>query len=73
MIETLIEINNGLIEKYKNDEKLLKKYEIIKEILFNKTAFFNMQIETSYSLLRDLGIKEEDLQSCYIQLITPKS
>ena len=62
MIEELQMINYVLIEKNKNNPELLKKYELIKKILDAKDPFMNMPIEYAYSILRDLGVKEKDLQ-----------
>lgn len=69
MIEELQMINYVLIEKNKNNPELLKKYELIKKILDTKDPFMNMPIEYAYSILRDLGVKEEDLQKVYLDLL----
>lgn len=62
----LIEINSG-------NEEELKKYQVIKKILSDDKCFFKMDIEYAYSILRDLGIPEEELKKYYSELIDIKN
>lgn len=72
MIEKLRQINDKLIELNLNNEKNLKKHQIIKEILSDEKCFFKISIEHAYSILRDLGIKESALKDTYEILIDSK-
>ncbi len=69
MIEDLKNINEKYIEKYKENPKELKKYEIIKKILNEKDCFLKMNIEYAYAILRDLNIPEDKIKEVYLQLI----
>ena len=68
MIEKLRKINNGLLLLNKNSKEK-EKYELIAKILEDDQCFFKIDIETSYAILRDLGVKEENLRSIYQELI----
>lgn len=46
-----------------------EKYSIIQEILANDNAFFELDVDTSFAILRDLGIQENDLKKVYLELI----
>ena len=46
-----------------------EKYTTISNILGNDNCFFEMDIDTAYSLLKDLRVKEEDIRKCYLELI----
>lgn len=50
-----------------------KKYTIIQNILKNDNCFFEMSIEESYAILRDLKVKEEDLKLVYMILISKEN
>ena len=52
-----------------NNEVEYRKYKIIKEVLIDDDCFLNIDIEHAYAILRDLGIEEERLRSCYSSLI----
>lgn len=69
MLEKLIEINNYIIEQTTDEEKK-EKHLLIKKILNDKQCFLKMNIETSYALLRELNIPEENLKSVYSDLIS---
>lgn len=69
MIEKLIEINEKLIKLNENNENELRKQLLIKEILKEKDCFSKIDIEKSYSILRDLKIPEKNLRSIYMKLI----
>ncbi len=47
-----------------------RKQEIIAEFLNAPWQFLNLPIETAYSMLKDLGVREEDLAETYRQLIS---
>ena len=53
-----------LAEKYKGENK-----ELISNILKFDDAFLNMDIETSYSILRELGVPEKDIEKVFIELV----
>ena len=42
-------------------------------MLKNNQCFFELDIETSYAILRDLGFKEDDLEKVYSLLIDPSN
>ncbi len=46
-----------------------EKYQVIKDILANDSAFFEMDVDVSLSILRDLGVEEENLNKVYLKLI----
>lgn len=53
-----------LAEKYNGENK-----ELISNILKFDDAFLNMDIETSYSILRELGVPEKDIEKVFIELV----
>lgn len=53
-----------LAEKYKGENK-----ELISNILKFDDAFLNINIETSYSILRELGVQEKDIEKVFIELV----
>lgn len=53
-----------LAEKYKGENK-----ELISNILKFDDAFLNMDIETSYSILRELGVPEKNIEKVFIELV----
>ena len=69
MLEKLKELNEKLLDLYKDDEINLEKQKLIKEILKEDKFIFKIDIETAYEILRDLSIKEEDLKNVYSKLI----
>ena len=46
-----------------------EKYKTIANILNNDNCFFEMDIETAYSILRDLKVNEENLNKVYLDLV----
>ncbi len=72
MLDKLIEVNNYIID-HTTDEEKKKKHVLIKKILDDKGCFLKMSIETSYAILRELGVKEEDLKKIYLMLIEPNN
>ena len=73
MLEKIKKLNEQLIEKYKNDLQQLEKQLLIKRILSEKNCFFKMNIETAYSILKDLEVKEDCLKEIYCELIDYKN
>ena len=73
MIEKLQMINSKLIQLNENNEINLKKYKLIEKILNDDKCFFKMNIESAYSILRDLEIPESDLKTVYMNLIDIKN
>lgn len=73
MLEKLRVINSKLIELYTSDEVKLKKHKLIEKILSDEKCFFKMSIEQAYAVLRDLGLREEDLKDIYSELIDIKN
>ena len=61
-----IELANANIDKPNE----YKKYILIQDILGVEDCFLNMDIEYAYSILRDLGIAEEELNGVYAELIS---
>lgn len=53
-----------LAEKYRGENK-----ELISNILKFDDAFLNMDVETSYSILRELGVPEKDIEKVFIELV----
>ena len=72
MIEDLKEVNNKYIKIYNDNPSELEKHMIIKELLEKKDIFLNLEIEVAYSILRDLGIPEDNLKNVYAMLLNNK-
>lgn len=72
LIETLKRLNQDKIQEYSTsgNKTQLRKQNIIKEFLDNPRQFFILPIETVYSMLLDLGIREENIPETYRQLIS---
>ena len=67
-----------LLDKLRKQADILvkinsKKYTIIQNILKNDNCFFEMSIEESHAILRDLKVKEEDLKLVYMILISKEN
>lgn len=71
MLNRLRDINDKLINYYKDNNIECEKQLKIKNILLDDTCFQNIKIEVAYSILRDLKIEEKYLKAVYGQLITP--
>lgn len=63
MIEKLRELAKLNISKNK------KKYELINNILNDKDCFKKMNIKTAYSILSDLGLKDNEIDKAYNKII----
>ena len=67
-----------LLDKLRKQADILakidpKKYTLIQKILKNYNCFFEISIEESYAILRDLKVKEEDLKLVYMRLISKEN
>lgn len=68
MIEKLRKINNKLLNLSSNKEDK-EKYFLIAKILSDDKAFFKMNMENAYAILRDLTVKEENIEGIYKELV----
>lgn len=66
MLNKLREKTQELLDK--NDENF-KKYSIINDILKNERCFYEMDIDTSISIIMDLGYTYEDSLKIYSYFI----
>ncbi len=64
MQDKLKELATKMIEVSEDKEK----YMLIKNILEDKNCFLKMEIETAFSILRDLNIEEKHLEDTYNEL-----
>ena len=70
MFEELIKINNKLLTLYiDKDSDRLKRQILISKLLTEKECFHIMNIETAYSVLRDLEIPESEIKPIYLKLL----
>ena len=70
MIEKLREINERLIRVYDSNKEKLERQKLIKDILKEENCFMKMPINTSLSILEDLGINNKDAKIVYEELIS---
>lgn len=73
MLDKLRLISQNFLELNINNEVNYNKYRLINNILCNNNCFFEMDIKTAYSILRDLGIEENELKNVYMDLIDSKN
>lgn len=52
-----------------NKSKDANKYQLIVDILNDKDCFKKVNIKTAYSILSDLGFKDEELRKIYDEVI----
>ena len=71
MLESLRKKCDSLLKRAKTNEDI-DKYTIIKNMLSYDRCFFEMPIETAYSLLKDLNIDANKIPSIYMELIDKK-
>lgn len=67
MLEELRQKNDQLVQFYqtqKNEEEL-RRHQAITTILQNEDCFFQMPIETAYSILGDLGYPDTQIDEIY--------
>lgn len=69
MMNVLRERNKKLLIQYQTDPENVKRHLLIKEILKNDNCFFQMSMETSYSILFDLKIPQQEINHVYSELI----
>ncbi len=69
MIDKLRKINNDLLFHAKTEEEK-RIYEIIKNILKDDSCFLKMNMDDAYGILRDLKIKEDEIDNMYILLMS---
>lgn len=55
-----------------NMKKDKDKYELISQILQDDDCFKKMNIKVSYSILSDLGFKEDEIKQVYNEIIFGK-
>ena len=70
MLLKLKKKNEELILQYANNQRKLEKQLLIKKLLSEKNCFLQMNIETAYSILRDLELPEKSFKKIYLQLIS---
>ena len=63
-----------MLDKLRNQCKSLmendkEKYQTIYNILSNDNCFFEMDIDTAYSILKELKVADEDIKKIYLHLI----
>ena len=73
MIGKLKALNDMLIEMNVNNVEELEKQKLIKRLLSDKNCFFKMDIESVYSILRDLTIPDDDIENVYCELVDIKN
>ncbi len=71
MFEELRKLSKSLHRNAKTPEEK-KKYALINKLLKNDKCFFEIPIETSMSILKDLEIPEENILDVYNELISKK-
>ena len=69
MFEELKKRVEHLLKTAKNPEDK-QKYALINAIMMNKRCFFEIPMETSYSILKDLEVPEETIKDVYLELIS---
>lgn len=69
MKEKLIEKNEEIINNNQNNPDLLKKHLLIRNILNEKNCFLKMSMSKAYSILKDLGLSDEEITSTYVILL----
>lgn len=70
MIETLKQKNKNIIDKlvFSNKQEELKKHLLISSMLEDEQCFFKLDINTSLSILSNLGFNNEERLNVYKQL-----
>ena len=72
MFEELKKLSKKLQRLAKTPEEK-QKYVLINKLFKNDKCFFEMPMETSLSILKDLEIPEENILEVYQELISKKS
>ena len=69
-IKQLYLMNNSTILYLKNKGRNFGRNQLIKEILKDETYFFKLNKEDAYSILEDIGIAKNKIESVYSDLIS---
>ena len=69
MKEKLKEKNEEIINNNQNNPDLIKKHLLIRNILNEKNCFLKMSMKEAYSILKDLGLSEEEITLTYVVLL----
>jgi len=69
MRKKLIEMNEVIISNNQDDSDLLKRHLLIRNILNEKNCFLKMSMKEAYSILKDLGLSEEEITLTYVVLL----
>lgn len=63
-----------VMKRFNNSNTLdMQKLELIERLLKDNNPFFDLNMETSYGILRYLGIEEKDINDVYATLVSPAS
>ena len=73
MFNKLKNINEQLLNIYQDNEPERVNQNLIKMVFQNTNWFFEIDINISYSILRDLKIPETELKTVYLELIDSKN
>ena len=71
MKEKLIKKNEAIINDNKKPD-LIKRHLLIRDILNEKNCFLKMSMSQAYSILRDLGLSEDEIATTYVVLLDPE-
>lgn len=69
MFEDLKKRVKHLLKNAKTPEEK-QKYALINAIMMNRRCFFEIPMETAYSILKDLEVEEETIKDVYLELIS---
>lgn len=71
MIEKLIKINDIYKKNASGEEK--RKRILIDKILKENNAFAKIDVETAFSILKDLNIEDDKLDEVYVNIINEEN
>ena len=69
IIKKLQEKNSSIMYLNSDNKEIIKKHWLIKNLLEEENCFLKMSIETAYSILKNLEIKEEEMKNIYLKLV----
>lgn len=72
MKEKLIKKNEEIINNNQKKPDLVKRHLLIRNILNEKNCFLKMSMKEAYSILKDLGLSEEEITPTYVILLDPE-
>lgn len=73
-MELLSQLRLQVNKKLENlDVESSKKFLLIQALLKEDDCFFQMKMDTAYSILKDLGVSDEMIPTFYSELTSPKS